>query len=84
MTKVLTRFFIRTREIKIIRRQRYSVRTYCEHCDREVSMLAPDDAAFLVCKDTEEIYSWINSKKIHFSYLNGGKLFICLASLCLV
>jgi hypothetical protein len=84
VTTVRTRFLIKTREFKIVRRRKFFVRAYCEQCQREVSLLPPADAAFLVCRDTEEIYSWINAEKIHCFYLNGGITFVCLTSVCLI
>lgn len=75
--------FIETHEISVVKRKRFFVRAYCPHCQREVSLLPPAEAAFLVCQDTEKIYSWINSNKIHFSYLPDGQPFVCLTSVCL-
>jgi len=84
VAKVRTRFFIETHEVKIIRRRKFFIRAFCEECGREVSLLPPADAAFLVCQETAEIYSWIDSKKIHSFYLNGAMPFVCLTSVCLV
>lgn len=83
MKKVRTEYFIETHEIRVMRRKRFFVRAYCDHCQREVSLLHPSEAAFLVCQDTEKIYSWINSNKIHFRYLQEGKPLVCLTSVCL-
>jgi hypothetical protein len=83
VAKVRTEFLIETREISIIKRRKIFFRAYCDYCQREVSMFPPDEAAFLVCQKTEEVYSLMNSKKIHFRYLKGGKPYVCLTSLCL-
>jgi hypothetical protein len=83
VTKVRTKFLIETQEISFVKRRKTFFRTYCEQCQREVSMFAPDEAAFLVCRETEEIYALMNSKKIHFRYLKDGKPYVCLTSLCL-
>jgi hypothetical protein len=84
VAKIRTRFFIETHEVKIIRRRKFFIRAFCEECGREVSLLPPADAAFLVAEETAEIYSWIDSKKIHYFYLNGTVPFVCLTSVCLV
>lgn len=83
MKKVQTELFIETHEISLIKRKRFFVRAFCEHCQREVSLLPPAEAAFLICQETEKIYSWMNSKKVHFSYQPGGQPLVCLTSVCL-
>lgn len=84
MAKIRTKFLIETHEISIVKRRKTFFRAYCEHCQREVSMFPPAEAAFLVCQNTEEIFSLMNAKKIHVRHLRGGKLYVCLTSLCLV
>lgn len=84
MAKIETKIFIETQEVKVIKRKRNCFRAYCEHCRREVSLLPPADAASLMCCETEDIYSLMNSNKIHFRYLNNRKPFVCLTSVCLV
>ncbi|MEK7722985.1 MAG: hypothetical protein AAB336_01425 [Acidobacteriota bacterium] len=84
MTKVRTNFLIETHEISIVKRRKMFFRDFCEYCQREVSMFPLEEAAFLVCQNTEEIYSLMNERKIHFRYLSGEKPYICLTSLCLV
>ena len=83
MTKIYTKILIETEKTSIIKRKKFFVRAYCEDCQCEVSLFPPAEAAFLVCRDIEKIYFWMDSKKIHFQFLNGGKPFICLTSLCL-
>jgi hypothetical protein len=83
VAKIYTKILIETEEISIIKRKRFFVRAFCADCRREVSMFPPEEAAFLVCQDAEKIYFWMDAKKIHFRYLDGGKPFICLTSLCL-
>lgn len=82
--KIRTEVFIETTEIYTIKRQRRFVRTWCKNCDREVNMITPAEAAFLMCEDTKTIYSLINNNRIHFNNLTEENLLICLRSLCLV
>ncbi|HMS38838.1 MAG TPA: hypothetical protein PKE69_01335 [Pyrinomonadaceae bacterium] len=84
MAKILTEFLIETREIYIVRRKRYFVRTWCDDCGQEVSMLSPTEAARLMCQDPKNIYSLIDKKHIHFRYLKEETPLVCLRSLCLV
>lgn len=83
MAKLRTEMFIETHEISLVKRKRFFVRAYCEKCQREVSMLPPAEAAFLICQDTEKIFSWMSSNKIHFSYHKEGQPLVCLTSVCL-
>ena len=83
VTKVYTKILIETEKVSLIKRKKFFIRTHCQVCQCEVSMFPPADAAFLMCQDTEKIYSWMDSKRIHFQYLYGDKPFICLTSLCL-
>jgi hypothetical protein len=78
------RFFIETHEISVVKRRRFFVKAFCADCAKEVRMLPPSEAAFLVCQDTEEIYSLMDSKKLHFCLLSNGSPFVCLKSLSLI
>jgi hypothetical protein len=84
MTKTRTEVFIETNETYVIRRKRFFVRTWCEDCGREVSMISPSEAALLVCQDTKIIYSLIERKRIHFCFLKEETPLVCLRSLCLI
>jgi hypothetical protein len=84
MAKIQREVFIEIREISVIRRKSSLVRACCEHCGREVSLLSPARAAFLTCHKPEEIYSLMDSKKVHVRYFKDDKPFVCLTSLCLV
>lgn len=84
MAKILTEFFIETSEVYVIKRKRYFVRTWCDDCGQEVNMLAPAEAARLMCQDLNNIYSLIDKKHIHFRYLKEETPLVCLRSLCLV
>ena len=83
MKKIRTEMFIETHEVSLVKRKRFFVRAFCEHCQREVSLLPPAEAAFLICQETEKIYSWMNSKKVHFSYHQDNQPLVCLTSVCL-
>jgi len=83
MAKIRTEVFIETSEIFIITRNRTSVRTWCEDCGREVSMLPLPEAALLTGHDVEAIRSMMKNQHIHFCYLNPKTPSVCLRSLCL-
>ncbi len=84
MTKIRTEVFIETSETYVIKRKRFFVRNWCEKCEREVSMIPPSEAALILCRDTNTIYSLINDNKLHFCYLKTETPLICLRSLSLI
>lgn len=84
MAKTRTEVFIETSEILIIKRNRTFIRTWCEDCEREVSMLPLQEAALLIGHNVTLIYSMMENHQIHFCYLKPGTPFICLRSLCLL
>lgn len=73
---------IETEEIWTIKRRRFFVRSFCKQCNREVSMIPPDEAALLACRDLNAIYSFMEKNCFHLSYFNDAKPLICLNSLC--
>jgi hypothetical protein len=84
MPKIHREVFIETREISVIKRKSSFIRAYCEHCRREVSLLSPAKAAVLTCQETEQIYSLMDSNRVHYRLFKDDKPFVCLTSLCLV
>ena len=83
MAKTRTEVFIETSEILIIKRNRTFVRTWCEDCGREVSMLPLQEAALLTGHDVKAIRSMMENQHVHFCYLKPETPCICLRSLCL-
>jgi hypothetical protein len=83
MTKMRTEIFIETSETYIVKRKRFFHRNWCEECGREVNMAPPSEAALMMCHDTKTIYSLIDKKHIHFSYLKTETPLVCLRSLSL-
>ena len=83
MAKTRTEVHIETSEIFTIKRNRTFVRTWCEDCGREVTMLSLPEAALLIGHDVKEIRSMMENRRIHFSYLKPETPSICLRSLCL-
>jgi hypothetical protein len=84
MTKKLTEVFIETNETYTIRRKRFFVRSWCEHCGRKVNMISPTDAALFACVEPEIIYTLIDTKQIHSCYLKAETPLVCLRSLFLI
>lgn len=83
MAKIRTEVFIETSETFVIKRKRTFVRTWCEDCEREVSMLTLQDAALLTGHDVKAIRSMMENRRVHFSYLKPETPSVCLRSLCL-
>lgn len=83
MAKIQTEVFIETSEIFIIKRNRTFVRIWCKDCEREVSMIPLQEAAFLIGHDVKAIRSMMENQHIHFCYLKPETPSICLRSLCL-
>ena len=83
MAKIRTEVFIETSEIFIIKRNRTFVRTWCEGCGREVSMLPLPEAALLTGHNVEAISSMMKNSRVHFCYLSPETPSVCLRSLCL-
>ena len=85
METIRTTVTIETKEVWIIkRRRRLVVQHFCRQCNRQVSMIPPEEAALLLCRDLNTIYSLIEGNHFHVLYLDDEKPFICLKSLCSV
>lgn len=84
MRKIRTEFVIETTEVYVIKHRRSFIRTWCDECGREVSLVPPSEAALLAFQDQEAIYSLMNENRVHFRFFGGQSPFICLASLCLI
>ena len=83
MAKIRTEVFIETSETLIIKRNLTFVRSWCNGCEREVSMLSLQEAARLTGHDEKAIRSMIENRHIHFCYLKPETPSVCLRSLCL-
>jgi hypothetical protein len=83
MAKIRTEVFIETSETFIIKRNRTFVRTWCKDCGQEVAVVTLPEAALLSGHDVKAIYSLMENRHIHFSYLKPETPSICLRSLCL-
>jgi hypothetical protein len=82
---IRTTITIETEEVWIIkRRRRFVVQSFCRQCNRQVSMIPPEEAALLLCYDINTIYSFIEGNHFHVLYFNDEKPLICLKSLCSV
>ena len=84
MRKVRTQIVIETTEVYVIRRRRHFIRTWCEDCGREVSLVPPSEAALLTFQEPEAIYSLIEENRVHVRFFGENSPFICLTSLCLI
>jgi|SRR5215472_721257 len=68
-------------EIVLVRRRRGAVRSWCNRCRAEVSMLRVEDASTLAGAKTRTIYRWIEAGKLHFAESDKGLVLICARSL---
>ena len=85
MQKILTEVVIETTEVYVIRRRRHFIRGWCDDCGREVSLIPPSEAALLIFREPEAIYSLIAEKRVHFRFFAVSETpFVCLTSLCLI
>jgi hypothetical protein len=85
MRKIRTEVVIETTEVYVIKHRRHFIRTWCEDCGREVSLVPPSEAALLTFREPEAIYSLIDERKVHFRFFAADQTpFICLTSLCLI
>ena len=85
MRKIRTEVVIETTEVYVIKHRRLFLRTWCEDCGREVSLVSPSEAALLMFQEPEAIYSLMYEKRVHFRFFAAEQTpFICLASLCLI
>lgn len=83
MAKIRTEISIESSESLIIKRKRYSVRTFCEECGRISIMVLPTEAAFLSCRDVDSIISLMYENQLHVCLIEKKGLYVCLTSLCL-
>ena len=85
MRKIRTEVVIETTEVYVIKHRRSLIRTWCEDCEREVSLVPPTEAALLIFQEPEAIYSLMYEKRVHFRFFPAEETpFICLPSLCLI
>ena len=84
MRKIRTEVVIETTEVYVIKHRRSFIRSWCEDCGREVSLVPPSEAALLAFQEPDAIYSLVDERKVHFRYFGEKTPFICLASLCLI
>jgi len=85
MRKIRTEVVIETTEVYVIKRRRSFIRTWCDDCGREVSLVPPTEAALLIFQEPETIYSLILENRVHFRFFaQQATPFICLPSLCLI
>jgi len=85
MRKIRMEVVIETTEVYVIKHRRSFIRSWCEDCGREVSLVPPSEAALLTFQETEMIYSLMDERKVHFRFFAAEETpFICLTSLCLI
>lgn len=74
---------INTTETWVIKRPRYSVRSWCGQCGREVSLVMIDEAVRLACLDSDKFYELMELNNFHIHhFIEAKQPLICLNSLC--
>ena len=84
MRKIRTEVVIETTEVFVIKHRLHFIRTGCEDCGREVSLISPAEAALLTFQEPDAIYSLMDENRVHFRFFGEQNPFICLTSLCLI
>ena len=82
MSKIQTKIAIESSERMTIKRKRYSLRAWCNDCEKTSIMTLPSEAAFLACQDIDSIVNLMYANRLHVRHVEQKGLFICLASLC--
>ncbi|MCB1024980.1 MAG: hypothetical protein KDB79_11345 [Acidobacteria bacterium] len=83
MPKIQTKISIESSERLTIKRKRYSIRAWCDACNRQSIMIVPSEAAFLASQDIDSIIYLMFSNRLHVRHVDKKGLFVCLISLCL-
>ncbi|MEZ5344855.1 MAG: hypothetical protein R2681_04780 [Pyrinomonadaceae bacterium] len=83
MPKIQTKISIESSERLTIKRKRYSIRAWCETCERQSIMIVPSEAAFLASQDIDSIIYLMYSNQLHIRKVDKKGLFVCLISLCM-
>lgn len=85
MNKSLFKAEIETTETWVIKRPRRFIRNWCRQCNREVSLLIPEEAARLTCMEMNSFYLLFEQNLFHIYYLGTKRQpYICLNSLCCI
>jgi len=82
-TKRSAEITVETDEIVVFKGSASPVSSYCPVCRREVSMIAPEQAARIAGVTVRKIYASVEGGNLHFVESSRGSLLICLDSLAL-
>ncbi|MDH3493714.1 MAG: hypothetical protein OEM82_09205 [Acidobacteriota bacterium] len=84
MSKIRTEISIESSEAFVVRRKRYSTRTWCGKCGKTGIFVLPTEAGFLSGLDLDTIVSLVCAEEIHVHEILGRGTYVCLTSLCLL
>lgn len=84
MAKIRTEILIESNESLTVKRKRYSIRAFCDECQRVSIMVVPTEAAFLTRRDINSIVLMMFSSLLHTRCFGENGFFICLTSLCML
>ncbi|HEY2866787.1 MAG TPA: hypothetical protein VGJ02_06825 [Pyrinomonadaceae bacterium] len=82
METIRTTITVEETETWMITRRRHFSRRACPQCGRDVSVMPPEDAAMLMCRDLRSVEALIAGGDLHIVADERGKLLVCLNSLC--
>jgi hypothetical protein len=79
---IRTTITVEETETWLITRRRHYSRRPCPQCGRDVSVLPPEDAAMLMCRDLRSVEALIAGGELHVVADERGTGLVCLNSLC--
>jgi hypothetical protein len=80
-TKKRTEVTLEVDEVLVLRHVKRIPQAWCDHCNRQVRLVTPEEAATLTGASPRSIYRRIEARELHFRETSVGQLDICLNSL---
>lgn len=68
---------VETFQRTVVRSGRNAKIAWCDRCEAETEMLAPDEAAALLQTTTREVFRLSEVGEIHYSETESGALLVC-------
>ena len=84
VSKLRTEISIESNESFVVRRKRYSIRAWCDCCERTAIFVLPTEASFLAGRDLDEIVSLVYTGQLHIFEAPKKGAYVCLTSLCML
>lgn len=84
MPKLRTEILIESNESFLVRRKKYSIRAWCNCCEKVAIFVLPSEAAFLAGMDVDRIVSLVCNEILHVFEAPQKGAYVCLTSLCML